>query len=88
MLDILGCPINIDDMVLTTGYCSSSLNVVAIVEKVNKKSITVTVKADYWDWDEKKRIHYNKHIRRKRDQVVVINQQLKYIQEHFPENLI
>lgn len=88
MLDILGYPLTKGVTVLTTGYSSSSLNTIATVEKVNKKSVSVIIKASFWDFVAKEMVTEYKKMRRDSFQVVVINHQLAYIQEHFPENLL
>ena len=88
MLDQIGCPLTKGATVLTTGYGSSSLNTIATVEKVNKKSVSVVIKASWWDYEKKKVVTEYKKMRRQDNQVVVIDQQLAYIEEHFPENLL
>ena len=90
MLDVIGCPINVGDTVLVSGYCASSMDTIAIVQKVNRKTVLVTLRAHTWDYvnGKYKKTEYDTPMRRKQNQLIVINHQLAYIQEHFPENLI
>ena len=92
MLDILGCPITVGCTILTTGYLSSAFDTIMVVEKVNKKSVNVVLKACRYGYNETTRkyepkVEY-KTMRRTSKQIVVIDQQIAYIQEHFPENLL
>ena len=90
MLDIIGCPINVGDTVLVSGYSTSAMDTIAVVQKVNRKTVLVTLKAYNWDCVNGKyhRTECNKPMRRAQNQLVVINKQIEYIQEHFPENLL
>jgi len=92
MLDILGCPITVGSMVLTAGYSRAAFDTIAEVQKVNKKTISVVLMARSWTYDpttKRHTVHHtHKTMRRHSDQVVVIDQQLAYIQANFPENLL
>ena len=51
-LDLLGRPIKVGDRVLTKGYGSASMNNFATVKAVNRKSISIDVEYNRWDWGD------------------------------------
>lgn len=89
MIDALGHPIREGDTVLTGAYWSSTMDMTTTVTKVTKKSVYVCLKVCYFDYQKGVVVEDGvKEVRRKPSQVVVITQQLKHNQEHYPENLL
>jgi hypothetical protein len=79
MIDILGHPVAKGDTILTNEYGSPTMSVIAIVEKVAKKSCILYMHVP---------VVGAKYMRKLPHQVVVVNQQLAYNKKHFPENAI
>lgn len=85
LVDALGHPILKGSTVLTTGYCSSALDTIACIEKVNRKSAAVTINVKRWDSNTKQVVTEPKRILKKAYQLYVIDAQLEYNAEHYPE---
>lgn len=92
MQDILGRPIVVNDLVLTIGFGTSSMNTLTRVIKVNPTTISVEVEDQHAKWrfargyaktDESKRI-----MKRKSYQCVVVTQQMADNYKNFPEFFI
>ena len=88
MIDVLGHPIRKGDTVLTGAYWSAGMNETTVVTKVTKKAVYVRLKAYRFDYQQDKYVDTVKEVRRQPYQVVVITQQLKHNQKHYPENLL
>ena len=92
MIDILGHPIGAGMTVLTNKYYSSSMGEITTVDRVTKKAVIVTIHAYDWYYDEvlKRGITtpYKKQIRKRPDQIIVIDKQLNHNQKNYPENMI
>lgn len=89
LLDILGHPIEEGMTVLTNAHYSPAMTELSVVDKVTAKAVYVTVYAygGYWDSNTNKHVSTagNKQMRRRPDQVIVIDKQLSYNQETYPE---
>lgn len=92
MIDILGHPIEAGMTVLTNKYYSATMGEITTVDRVTKKAVIVTIQAYDWYYDEvlKRGITkpYRKQIRKRPDQIIVIDKQLDHNQTNYPENMI
>jgi allantoicase len=88
MIDILGHPITVGATVLTNGYYTACMNTITTVEKITKKAVYAKVDAVWYDWETKQRHRTKKLMRRRPDQFIVIDKQLKYNQKTYPENML
>jgi hypothetical protein len=91
-IDALGHPINVGDTVFTHEYGGPSYRLITKVTKVTKKAVYVNVKRFEREYNEnKKQYEYvckDVSVRRRPDQFLVVNEQLKYNQKKYPENLL
>lgn len=89
LLDILGHPIEEGMTVLTNAHNSPAMTELSVVEKVTGKAVYVSVYAHtgYWDVNTNRHVSTsgNKQIRRRPDQVIVIDKQLSYNKKTYPE---
>lgn len=88
LVDVLGRPIFKGSTVLTNSPGSSYLDTLAIVEKVNKKSAAVTLNATRWDHAAKDIITTLVRKLKPSYLLVVVDAQLDYNAEHYPEYMI
>jgi len=92
MLDVLGHPIQAGMTVLTNHYYSPSMGAITTVDKVTKKAVYVTIHCHwgYWDKVNKAYVRQNgkKQMRRRPDQVIVIDKQLNHNRKKYPENML
>jgi hypothetical protein len=86
MIDILGHPITVGATVLTNGYYTSSMNTVTTVEKITEKAVYAKIDAVWYDLSTRQIQSAKKLMRRRPDQFIVIDKQLKYNQKTYPEN--
>lgn len=92
MIDILGHPIEAGMTVLTNKYFTATMGEITTVDRVTPKAVIVTVNATwgYWDKENKKYIRMNgrKTIRKRPDQILVIDKQLNFNRSQYPENML
>lgn len=88
MIDVLGHPITVGATAITNGYCTSTLNTITVVEKVTKKAAYVTVEAFSYNWETRERYRTKKLMRKRPDQIMIIEKQLNYNKKTYPENFI
>ena len=92
LIDALGHPINVGDIVSTHSYGCAAYRTITKVTKVTKKAVYVNVKKYARVYNEtKKQYEYilkEEPVRRRPDQFLVVNAQLKYNQKKYPENLL
>lgn len=92
MIDILGHPIEAGMTVLTNKYYTATMGEITTVDRVTPKAVIVTVNywGGYWDKEQKKYIHTTgrKQIRKRPDQILVIDKQLDFNHKEYPENMI
>lgn len=81
MQDILNRPVQVGDTVLTKDYYSTILNKITTVKKITKYGILIDL--DVWDYSSQS--YKPKAMKRDRNSFVVINEQLAYNKETFPE---
>lgn len=90
MIDILGHPIEAGMTVLTNKYYTATMGEITTVDRVTEKAVIVTVNAagTYWDKENKKYIRFSgrKQIRKRPDQILVIDKQLDFNRSEYPEN--
>tara|TARA_B110000902_G_C14048540_1_gene490738 strand:+ start:542 stop:802 length:261 start_codon:yes stop_codon:yes gene_type:complete len=82
LVDQLGHPIEAGMTILTNGYYSSGNHMITKVVRVTKKAVIIHV--NKYDWQKQTEIP-NHTLRRDPCQVFVIEKQLAYNQETFPE---
>ena len=92
LIDALGHPIRVGDTVFTHSHGSTSYRLITKVTKVTEKAVYVNVKKYARVYNEiKKQYEYmfiEAPVRRRPDQFLVVNEQLKYNQKKYPENLL
>lgn len=90
MIDMLGHPLKKGQTVLTKAFYSPAMDTIATVLKVNKKTIVVELKKRVWDFSSNNPTisEVNQEMKRTADSVLVIDQQLEYNQNTFPEYTI
>ena len=82
LVDLLGHPIEKGMTVLTNGYYSAGNHIITKVIRVTKKAVIIQVQK--YDWQNQ--LMVEKHeLRRHPSTVFVIEKQIKYNQETFPE---
>jgi hypothetical protein len=90
--DQLGHPLEVGLTVLAAGYYQPNLNTITTVEKVTKTAIYVQLDCRQWERKEAGDgyllIAKTKSMRRRPDQVIVVQQQLKHNRKHYPELMI
>jgi hypothetical protein len=91
-VDVLGHPIKEGMTVLTNNYYSPSMGTITVVEKVTPKAIIVSIDGVWTVWDYVNRTYVRhkgvKRLRKRPDQIIVIEQQLNHNRENYPENMI
>lgn len=93
MIDVLGHPITPGAQVLTGAYGSGGMDKVATVLSVAKKSLVVEVEKRTWNYNYTTKTwdcttKPAGRVRRRPHQVVVIDKQLAFNQEEYPEKFI
>jgi hypothetical protein len=93
MLDVLGHPVTAGDMVLTGGYGTAGMQLVTKVKKVTPKAVYVNVSVSTYSWSNHNWSNHTvktaeKLVRRRYDQVVVVDKQLAHNKKVYPEYLI
>lgn len=92
MIDVLGHPIEVGMTVLTNYYSSASMGVITTVDKITKKAVYVTFNCVWYSWDKQQKTYVRnsglKQIRRRPDQIIVIDKQLNYNRTTYPENML
>ena len=88
MKDVLGHPIKKGCTVLTNYYSSPEMGVITTIEDVFKKTAAVTIPVRVWDYKNKtSKVEY-KRLRKEPHQLIVVDQQLEYNKQNYPENLL
>ena len=88
MLDVLGHPVTAGDMVLTGDYGTAGMQLVTEVKRVTPKAVYVNVSVCSYNWTNRSGKTAERIVRRRYDQVVVVNKQLAHNKEVYPEYLI
>ena len=96
MLDVLGHPVNVGDIVLTGHYGAVGVHLVTKIVKTTPKAVYVNVDEHSYDfsWQSSsgsrtgRAITKQKLVRRRYDQVVVVDKQLEHNKRRYPEYLI
>lgn len=88
LTDILKRPVKVGDTVLTTGYYSTTMNEIAEVKKVTKDYIHTDIKISSYNYQTGNRDISYKRMKRNSYQFVIINEQLQFNHENFPEYYI
>lgn len=79
MHDILNIPAKVGDRVLTKGYYSANMNTLSTITKVNKTTVTLDVKASYYDYYNSKWVTETaKPMKRDSSSFIIINEQLAH----------
>ena len=96
--DAIGRPIQLNDTVLVKGYDRSNMDTIAKITKITKKAVHVEVPASYyirtedstsaWGWRYERRTDEAKLMKRSSSDFIVINEQLKYNRDTWPELFI
>lgn len=87
LTDLLKRPIQVGDTVLTNYHLTAAFGEISTVRKVTSKAVYVEVENREWGntptgW---RPLGGTKLIRRRPDQVLVINEQLAYNKQNYPE---
>ena len=88
LTDIFKRPVKVGDTVLTTGYYSAVLNEIAEVKKITKDHIHVDIAISSYNYQTGHRDISHKRMKRDRYQFVIINEQLQFNHDNFPEYYI
>lgn len=88
MLDILGHPVRAGDKVLTGAYYSFGQDLVTNVVRTTPKAVYVNVDVYNYDSSTHTRKSHQHVVRRRYDQVVVVDKQLAHNKKKYPEYLI
>ena len=92
MIDILGHPIKPGMTVLTNKYYSAVMGEITTVERVTKKAVIVKIMSVWYTWDAENRQHIKhqglKAIRKRPNQILVIDKQLDFNRKEYPENML
>lgn len=88
LIDVLGHPIEAGMTVLTNGYDGSTMDQLVKIDKVTKKAVYVTLTVRWYNWREKVWYTGQRSIRRRPNNVLVIDKQLKYNRKMYPEYMI
>lgn len=96
--DAIGRPIQLNDTVLVKGYGRCNMDTIAKITKITKKAVHVEVPASYyvrvadptttWGWKYERRTAEAKLMKRASSDFIVINEQLKYNRDTWPELFI
>jgi hypothetical protein len=96
--DAIGRPIQLNDTVLVKGYGRCNMDTIAKITKITKKSVHVEIPASYyvriedptvqWGWRYERRTDEVKLMKRSSSDFIVINEQLKYNRDTWPELFI
>jgi hypothetical protein len=78
MIDPLGHSITEGATVFTTPYWSTSFSTFAKVKRINKSTVTITLKKYAWDKHKKKFIEYEGEIKRRPSRMIIIDNQLAF----------
>lgn len=81
MQDILKRPVQVGDTVLTKGYYNAVLDAITTVKKITKHGIVIDLEV----WDYPSQSYKPKAMKRDRNSFIIINEQLAYNKETFPE---
>lgn len=88
LVDMLGHPILKGSTVLTNGYQSTALDTIVKIEKVNKKTAVVSIPMPTYDYLRMELVYKNKRMLKQAYQLIVIDAQLAYNAEQYPEYLL
>jgi dTDP-D-glucose 4,6-dehydratase len=88
MLDVLGHPVTAGDMVLTGGYGTAGMQLVTEVVRTTPKAVYVNLGVCTYDWSNHRAKTTENLVRRRYDQVVVVDKQLAHNKKAYPEYLI
>jgi hypothetical protein len=88
MLDVLGHPVTAGDMVLTGDYRTAGMQLVTEVIRTTPKAVYVNLSVFNYNWSDHSVKTAKKPVRRRYDQVVVIDKQLSHNKKVYPEYLI
>jgi hypothetical protein len=85
MIDPLGHPITEGATVFTAPYWSTSFSTFAKVKRINKSTVTITLKKYAWDKHKKKFIEYEGDVKRRPSRMIIVDTQLAFNKKTFPE---
>jgi hypothetical protein len=88
MLDVLGHPVTAGDMVLTGSYGTAAMELVTIVVKTTPMAVFVNVSVSTYSWSNHTFKTAEKLVRRRYDQVVVVDKQVAHNKKTYPEHMI
>lgn len=88
MKDVLGHPIEKGCTVLTNYYNSPEMCIITTVKSVFNKTAAVIVPVTTWNYKNKTSKVEHKRILREPHQLIVVDQQLEYNRQNYPENLL
>lgn len=96
--DAIGRPIQLNDTVLVKGYGRCNMDTIAKITKIMKKTVYIEVPASYYarvedstsrcGWKYELRTDKAKLMKRSSSDFIVINEQLKYNRDTWPELFI
>lgn len=72
VLDMLGRPVKVGDTILTKGYRSVSQNTLASVVRVNKRTVSITVARNWWNYATRTMEHEDTPMLRKPYEILVL----------------
>lgn len=91
MQDILGHTFNVGDKVLTNAYWQPGITELTTIEKINKKTVAVTVRANKYVRTKDGKWTYvkcNKRMLKRPAQLIVVTEQLEHNRKTYPENMV
>jgi predicted transglutaminase-like protease len=88
MQDMLGHPLRVGDLVLTTRYQQATISVLTKILKVNPKTVVVELNVPHWDDSTKQYSMKKTAVKRQAHNVIVVSAQVAHNRANFPENML